>query len=407
MAIDIRAIPRDRAAEFLVPLGTTFGFTVTPERVERIRTVTDLDTLIGACEGDTIVGSAGAFAFEMSVPGGVAVETSGLTLVAVLPTHRRQGLLRRMMRSHLDEAHRRGQAMAALYASEGSIYGRFGYGMAALRADIELRRERTALSATGASLDGKGRFRLLTEQQSASELPPVYERVRRHRPGMLSRSDVWWRVRRIADPDWMRAGRPPLQRVVLEIDGRPMAYALYRLGAALTSMPAELPLDVVECVGDSPATTRAMWQYLFEVDLAQTFRASFLPADHPLLFQVAEPARLKLQLSDGIWVRLVDVGAALSRRGYGAGEPLVLDVTDEFCPWNHGRWRLAGGIATRTEEAADLAMDVATLGAAYLGAFSFSQLAQAGRVSQRTSGALEQADALFRAGLLPWCPEIF
>jgi len=407
MAIELRAIPRDRAAEFLVPLGTTFGFPVTPDRVERVSSVGDLDTLIGACDGDTIVGSAGAFAFEMSVPGGVAIETSGLTLVAVLPTHRRQGLLRRMMRAHLDGAHRRGQAMAALYASEGAIYGRFGYGMAALRGDIELRRERTALSGADAPRDEKGQFRLLTEEQAGAAFPPVYDRIRRDRPGMLSRSEIWWRVRRLADPDWLRAGRPPLQRVVLEEGGRPVAYALYRLGAALTSMPAELPLDVVECIGDSPATTRSMWRYLFEIDLAQTFRASFLPADHPLLFQVAEPARLKLELSDGVWVRLVDVGAALSRRGYGAGEPLVIDVVDEFCPWNQGRWRLAGGMATRTAEAVDLAMDVATLGAAYLGAFSFSQLAQAGRVTQRSQGALERGDALFRGALLPWCPELF
>jgi predicted acetyltransferase len=195
--------------------------------------------------------------------------------------------------------------------------------------------------------------------------------------------------------------------VVLEVDGRPVAYALYRLGASLTSMPPELPLDVVECIGDSPGSTRAMWQYLFDVDLVQTFRATFLPADHPLLLQIAEPARLGLRVYDGLWIRLVDVGAALSKRGYGAGEPVVIDVNDDFCPWNQGRWRLDGGGASRTDNAADLVTDVATLGAAYLGAFGFSQLAQAGRVSPRSPGALEKADALFRGSLLPWCPEIF
>jgi predicted acetyltransferase len=194
---------------------------------------------------------------------------------------------------------------------------------------------------------------------------------------------------------------------VARADGRPAAYALYRLGAALAAMPPELPLDVVECIGDSPDATRAMWQYLFEIDLVQTFRATMLPVDHPLVLQLAEPARLKLQLQDGLWVRLVDVGAALSKRGYGAGEPLVIEVADELCPWNQGRWRLSDGVARRTEEAADLAMDVATLGAAYLGAFTFSQLAHAGRVAQRSPRALEKADALFRTGLLPWCPEIF
>jgi predicted acetyltransferase len=405
MSIEIRALPREMAAELLGPISTAFGFAVTPERIERVRSVPELDTFLGACDGDAIVGASAAFDFEVTVPGGVAVKTSGLTLVAVLPTHRRQGLLRRMMVSHLDGAHRRGQSVAALYASEGGIYGRFGYGMAALRGEVELRRERAAL---GGSVSGHDeRFRLLTEEQAAVALPPVYERIRHQRPGMLSRSESWWRVRRLGDPDWLRAGRPPLQRVVLEVGGRPVAYALYRLGAALTTMPAELPLDVVECIGDSPGSTRAMWQYLFGVDLVQTFRASFLPVDHPVLLQIAEPARLGLRLQDGLWIRLVDVGAALSKRGYGPGEPVVIEVTDELCPWNQGRWRLAAGVASRTDQDADLAMDVATLGAAYLGAFGFSQLAQAGRVSERSVGALRRADALFRADLLPWCPEIF
>jgi predicted acetyltransferase len=406
MTIDIRPIDRDRAAEFLTPLGTAFGFAVTPERVDRVRGVPELDVWLGACDGGAIVGSAAAFAFEMTVPGGVAIETSGLTLVGVLPTHRRKGLLRRMMRAHLDEARRRGQAMASLYASEGGIYGRFGYGMAALQGDIALRRERATL--VGAPLDpARTRFRLLGEEQAAAAFPPVWDRVRLARPGMLSRSDRWWRVRRLADPDWLRAGKPPLQRVLLEIDGRPAGYALYRLGATLTGMPPELPLDVVECIGESPEATRAMWQYLFDVDLVQTCRASFLPLDHPLVLQIAEPARLALHVQDGVWIRLVDVGASLSKRGYGAGGPLVLEITDDFCPWNHGRWRLADGVARLTEEAADLVMDVAALGAAFLGAFTFSQLAQAGRVSPRAPGALERADALFRAALLPWCPEIF
>jgi predicted acetyltransferase len=411
MTIDIRTIPRDRLPEFLVPISVVFGLVVTPERVGRVRGVDELDTLLGACDGDTIVGTAGAFDFEMTVPGGAAVETSGLTLVAVMPTHRRQGLLRRMMRMHLDEAHRRGQAVAALYASEGGIYGRFGYGMAALRGDIELRKERARFITTapreGDTHEGDARVRLLTEEEAAAALPVVWERVRRVRPGMLSRSASWWRTRRLPDPEWLRAGRPPLQRVLLEIDGRPAAYALYRYGGTMKAGPPEVPLDVMECLGDSPAATRAIWQYLFDLDLVQTYRAALLPADHPLVFTLAEPGRLSLRLQDGLWVRLVDVGAALSARGYGAGEPLVIDVADDFCPWNAGRWRLADGVARRTEGEPDLAMDVAALGAAYLGGFTFSQLAHAGRVTERSPGAIERADAMFRASLLPWCPEIF
>src|SRR5262249_12529254 len=135
--------------------------------------------------------------------------------------------------------------------------------------------------------------------------------------------------------------------------------------------------------------------------------ATLLPPDHPLLFLLAEPARLHLRLADGLWVRLVDVGAALSRRGHGEGPPLVIEVDDAFCPWNTGRYRLAGGVVRRPGAEPDLVLDVEALGAAFLGGFSLAQLAQTGRVAERVPGALRRADTLFRSDLHPWCPEIF
>ncbi len=407
MPLEIRALPRDRLAEFLTPISIAFGlpFPVPPERVERIRAQPELDVLLGAVDGDEVVGSAGSFTFDMTVPGGVAVETAGLTMVAVMPTHRRRGVLRELMRRHIDGAHARGQAVAALFASEGSIYGRFGYGMASLAGEIMLARERTAFAE---SFTPAGRVRLLNEADAAVAFPAIWERVRLSRPGMLSRSDTWWRVRRTADPDWLRAGRPPLQRALLEIDGRPAAYALYRFGTAFGHRNHDVPLEVIEAIGDSPEATRAMWRWLFDIDLVTGFIASLLPVDHPLLFLLAEPRRLQMRLGDGIWMRLVDVGAALARRGLaGDGAPLVLEVEDAFCTWNQGRYRIADGIVTRTEAAPDLTLDVATLGAAYLGGFGLTQLALAGRVAERTPGALRRADALLRGDRAPWCPEMF
>jgi predicted acetyltransferase len=407
MQVDVRSIPRERLAELLVPINTAFGVTNSPERIERVAALPELQLLLGACEGDAIVGSTGAFTFDMTVPGGVAVETSGLTVVAVLPTHRRRGILRRMMRAHLDEAHRRGQVLAALFASEGGIYGRFGYGLAALRGEIDLRKERTAFAGGVPRIPHDGRFRLVGEAEAAAVLPAIWERVRLTRPGMLSRSGAWWRARRLADPEALRAGRTPLQRVVLETDGRPSAYALYRLGNTFTTQHADISVDIVEAMGDSPAGVRALWRYLFEIDVLASYKATQLPVDHPLLFLLAEPARMQLQLRDGLWVRLVDVGAALSRRGWREGPPLVIQVEDAFCPWNTGRYRLAGGAAERTDAAPDLALDADALGAVYLGAFGLTQLAQAGRVEELTPGALARADARFQADLAPWCPEIF
>src|SRR5262249_44318326 len=158
----------------------------------------------------------------------------------------------------------------------------------------------------------------------------------------LSRSPSWWRLRRVGDPDWLRAGRAALQRVLLEIDGRPAAYAIYRHIAAPQLRVPVGTLEVSEVMGDSPQAAAAIFRYLLDIDLVSRVKVQFLPVDHPLVFLAAEPRRLQMLLSDGLWVRLVDVGAALSARGYGPGEAIVLEVKDAFCPWNEGRYRLDG-----------------------------------------------------------------
>jgi predicted acetyltransferase len=403
MSIELRSIPAHRLQDLLAPLGTAFGTQFGAVHEERVGMVVELDVRLGAYDDDAIVGAAGSYGFSMTVPGGVAVETAGLTMVGVIPTHRRRGILRALMREHLDRAHARGQVMSALFASEGPIYGRFGFGLATVAGDIDLPREHTAFVGPAAPAC---QARLLGEREALAALPPIWERVRLDTPGMLSRSPGWWRARRVWDPEAFRGGRGPLQRVLLSRDGRPCAYALYRFayGVSHRELP---PLEVVEAIGDTPEATRALWRYLLDLDLVTSFRMMQLPTDHPLFFLLADPRRLSMKLRDAVWVRLVDVGAALSRRGYGAGGPLVIAVEDALCPWNTGRYRLADGVATRTEAPADLAMDVAELSAAYLGGVTFTALASAGRVREQTAGALERGDALFRGARLPWCPETF
>jgi predicted acetyltransferase len=373
----------------------------------RFRAIPELQMRIAAFEGDQIVGTAGSWTFATTTPGGVAVDTEGLTIVAVLPTHRRRGVLRELMRHHLDEARARGKSVASLFATEGSIYGRFGYGVASLAGGIALDRDRSAFVGEPGAAAG-ARFRLLDHDAAARAFPPIWERVRLTTPGMLSRSDGWWRSRRMFDAEWMRAGRPPLLRVLCEIDGRPAGYALYRLGTKNEHDAVVGSLDVVEAIGDSSAATRAIWRYLCDTDLVRTISAELLPIDHPLLHLLAEPRRLAMRLGDAVWIRLVDVAAALSQRGWEAeGPPLTLGVSDAFCPWNQGSFRLADGKATRTDAAPDLSLDVAALGSTYLGGFGFTRLADAGRVVEHTKGALLRADALFRSARAPWCPEIF
>ena len=136
-------------------------------------------------------------------------------------------------------------------------------------------------------------------------------------------------------------------------------------------------------------------------------RAQLLPLDHELFLLLREPRRLSFEYRDGLWVRLVDVEAALNARSYKPGEPVVIELGDEFCPWNAGRWRLGPDGAERTDAEAELAMPVESLGSAYLGGFGFGELARAGRVEELAEGALDRADGLFRADRYPWCPEIF
>jgi predicted acetyltransferase len=164
---------------------------------------------------------------------------------------------------------------------------------------------------------------------------------------------------------------------------------------------------VIEAVALDGRPTAELWRYLFDIDWAARITAFLLPVDHPLFFLLATPRRMRYRAFDGVWARLVDVGAALSTRGYAADGAVVFDVTDDFCPWNAGRWRLADGRAKRSKASAQLRCDVTALGSAYLGGFSFSELVRGGRVEELRRGAAARADAMFASERAPWCPEIF
>ena len=403
----VRPLGHDQLAQFIQPVATALGIPVPPERLEQVRTLPELTLCLGGFIDDELVGAAGVYSLALTVPGGAAVATSGLTMVGVLPTHRRRGVLSLLMRRHLEEAHRAGQPLAALFASEGSIYSRFGYSIASLAAEIEIDRAHTAFAPAAPRLATSAR--LVDEDQAVAAFPAIWDRVRARTPGMLGRSPEWWRVRRVSDPPWSRGSRAPLQRVLVHVDGEPAAYAIYRPldsgwdGFNLSTMT----IEVTEAVGDGPAATSAVWRYLFDLDLARQIKARLLPVDHPLMFLLVEPRRLRLRLSDALWVRLIDVEAALSARSYPPGPSLVFTVTDPLCPWNHDTWRLHDGVARRSDAPAELRLPVEALGAVYLGGFRLSQLAAAGCIVELRPGALHRADSLFASAPAPWVPEIF
>jgi predicted acetyltransferase len=204
-----------------------------------------------------------------------------------------------------------------------------------------------------------------------------------------------------------RQGGGPKRLALLETDGRPEGYAIYRHKFGFEDGDLKSELSVVEAVALDGRPTAEIWRYLFDIDWSVTITAGLLPVDHQLWHMLATPRRMKMRIGDALWVRLVDVGEALSARAYAADGRVVFDVRDAFCPWNEGRWKLEGGQATRTDEAADLACDVTALGSVYLGGFGWGELVRGARAEELTAGAAAKADAIFGSWRAPWCPEIF
>ncbi|MBA2424773.1 MAG: GNAT family N-acetyltransferase [Actinobacteria bacterium] len=395
----------DELGQAASAIGHYFGWVPTGEEVERFSQVLPVERMHAAFDGKEIVGGAGVFPFEMTIPGG-PVSCAGVTVVGVLPTHRRRGLLSRMMRAQIDDIHERGEPFAALWASEPTIYGRFGYGHASLTHEIRLPRIWAALRAGTPARSGQ--VRLVESDEAQKVLPRLYDRVRKETPGFLSRSKAWWELRRLRDdPSRRPPGSGPLNRAVFEIDGRPAGYALYRIAQSEEDGHWKRNLRVVEALGVDTRATLEIWRFLLEVDWTDDIQAFLLPTDHSLMHLVARVDRLDLRVGTGLWVRPVDVGATLSARRYRSDSRITFEIRDSFCTWNEGAWTLADGVAKRSSRRPDLRLDVQALGAAYLGGFSFAELSRAGLVEEASRGGLARADALFRSDRAPWCPEIF
>jgi predicted acetyltransferase len=407
----IRTATADSLRAFFAPLAIAFGEEFTDAEFEDWRHTVEPDRTIAAFDGEAPIASAGAFTFRLTVPGG-EVGAAGVTAVGVEPGHRRQGVLRSLMRHQLDDVRSRGEPVAVLWASESAIYQRFGYGLGTLTGSFEIDRGRTAWLRPW---EPEGRMRLVDEAEALTTFPPVYERMRAVTPGALSRTEDWWRWAFLRDAEYMRRGAGPKFRYLYEVDGVAEGYAIYRTKSEWDGQGPKGQLLVFEAMALTPRAERAVWSFLFGIDLMRTTKAGRMPVPHPLLLELADPRALGIRTGDGLWVRLVDLPAALAARRYGAAGTLVLQVADAFCPWNAGRWRLtsigdawsAVATAERTDAPAELALDVADLAAAYLGAFRLSDLARAGRVEELAAGALRRADARFASDRTPWGATMF
>jgi len=392
---------------FIAPLSVAFNQEISDAAIENDRKTIELDRFLGALEGDDVVGCGGAYTFGLTVPGG-EVGAAGITAVGVLPSHRRRGILRQMMTWLFAQARERGEPVAILWASEAAIYQRFGFGPGTLQTNLEAARDKIRFIRP---VDPPGRVRIVDLDEAVERVPPIYEASRPSTPGAVTRTEARWRYETLADGEWMRYGNGAKVRAMYEVDGVPRGYAIYRTRGDWDHTGPKGVVTVLEACALDAVVEQAIWEWIVGIDLIGTIRAWRGPAPHPLQLMVTEPRRLGTTVADGTWLRIIDLPAALGARAYRGSGTLVIEVTDEFCPWNAGRWRLAvdgdGAIGSTSVTAAarsaptDLTLDISDLAAIYLGAYRVSDLARAGRVRECRPDALATADDLFTTARAP------
>ncbi|MEW1719281.1 GNAT family N-acetyltransferase [Streptomyces sp. NPDC093109] len=380
------------------------------------RDLTECDRSVGVWDGEECVGTAGAYSFRLSVPGGALVPAAGVTMVSVAATHRRRGILTSMMRRQLDDVRAWGEPLAVLTASEPAIYGRFGYDLAARRlsAEIDTSRVRITAPAAGEASDGSHDVRLRRVKPDDPAVrdacEAVYAAQLAGRPGMLARRPGWERLP-VVGGGKPKDGVSALQCVLAERHGEVVGFTLFRTRAVWEEAVPEGVVELDELYARDPAAYRALWDFLFGIDLTTTVRAGNRPPDDPIQHLVSDVRRCGLRLRDELYLRPVEVGAALEARTYRTPVDVVLAVEDSFCPWNEGTWRLSGdskgASCERTGDQPELALSVRELGAAYLGGTSLTALAGAGRVRELRGGALAEASAAFGSDVAPWLPHGF
>jgi predicted acetyltransferase len=405
------AVPEDLDAISRV-FRDAFGMTGAPDPADSVRTVIEPERyLVPEHEGE-IVGTAGILTRDMSIPGAV-IPVAHVTAVSVAATHTRRGLLRRMMTEQITGAP---EAVAALWASEGRIYQRFGYGLASQNVTFRADRRELSLRVPAAgSLHSTGSLRSAVPSAVIEELAQVYSRVLPTRIGWSSRDEKWWK-HLTDDPETRRDGKTAMRAVLYsnaagEVDG----YARYRIRSDWDDNGPKQEVNVTEVVAATAEAYAELYRFLLRIDLARTLVQGCASVDEPIFHLVDEPRQLGAKVGDGLWVRILDLPRALTARRYAAPIDVVLEVTDAIVPGNAGLWRLragAGGALVTCAPAgdgaaADITLDVADLGAAYLGGTRLGALHLAGRIVEHRPGAVAAASTAFGWAVTPSSIEIF
>jgi predicted acetyltransferase len=357
---------------------------------------------LGVDRGGALVGTVTSFPTHLAVPGGAAVPTAAVTRVGVRADHTRRGLLTAMMRRQLADVAAAGEVLAILTATEARIYGRFGYGIAARGRRVRVRR--VGGSGVRAAAPVGGPVRLLGPDELLDVLVPLYRRIGLRHAGGMTRPDSWW-------PLSLERRLDPRAFTLAAVHTGPDGDDGFLLAASDRPQDGDggAALSVQDMHAAGPEAVAALWRFVLDVDLANTVQAYSRPLDEPVELLLDDPRDCTtLGVSDELWVRLVDVGAALGARTYGAGEPVLLGVRDPVLAANTGVYRIAAGGAERVGDldgrlTPDLECDVTGLAQAYLGDRRPAELVATGWWQATGPDAVARADALFTTATAPWC----
>ena len=404
--ISIEVPTADEWPAFASALAYTFNEPNEEEVAEVERVIFEPERCLVAKREGEMVGTAGIFTRQLTVPGNM-IPAGHVTFVSVNPTARRRGVLTRFMHRQFDDIIGAGESIAVLWASEGRIYQRFGYGSASRKLSFTIESREISLVADPAET---GRIRVGAPADLRDTLVKVFEQLVADRPGWSERSARHWDYR-LADPSGWRRGATALRVAIHEGEHGPDGYVLFRVSSDWNQNGPANEVRVIETVAANPAAYASLWRFILTIDLSRSATHRFAAVDEPLQFMVNEPRRLGSQLSDALWLRILDLPAALMGRRYATDVDLVLEVTDALRPSNAGRWRLTGSpTAARcvaTDEPADLRCDIRVLGSVYLGGAPLTAYADAGQVTEVRPGALAAASTAFGWHRSPSTLEVF
>ncbi|MBC7977842.1 MAG: GNAT family N-acetyltransferase [Myxococcales bacterium] len=398
--VEIRSIAADEAEAFRSCVMTTFGGGTEedPRNGDWLRALLAPGRAWAAFEGGSVVATAGTFGLTVGVPGG-SMPMAGLTMVSVRPTHRRRGLLRELMRLHIEDARQHGEAINALWASEATIYGRFGFGIA-----VESDALTIDTRGLGVASIGEPDPCVWIEQAEALErLPAIYARAMAGRPGALYRDVTWWRERRFLELPSQRAGASMRRYVVVRRGDEDVGYIVYRQRPEFRDALPTGATEIIEVIAVDPRAEASLWQFVAGIDLFPIAKWSNAPSDSVLPWIALDSNRVSRRRISTLWLRIDEVAAALASRRYAVDGALRFSV-------GGATWSLvveAGqGRCTPTDAAPEIDFAGTTLGSVFLGSVAVATLARAGRITG-SDEAVARANRLFAWPLAAWCPEIF